>query len=58
MKIYFGFTVAGDRSGIEAARCIVHLLENLGHQRKRVGPWPDLGNALSSSNDENNLRPP
>jgi hypothetical protein len=31
MKIYFGFTVAGDRSGIEAARCIVRLLENLGH---------------------------
>jgi 2'-deoxynucleoside 5'-phosphate N-hydrolase len=32
MKIYFGFTVAGDRSGIEAARLIVRLLENLGHQ--------------------------
>jgi 2'-deoxynucleoside 5'-phosphate N-hydrolase len=32
MKIYFGFTVAGERSGLEAARRIVHLLEKLGHQ--------------------------
>jgi 2'-deoxynucleoside 5'-phosphate N-hydrolase len=32
MRIYFGFTVAGDRSGIEAARRIVRSLENLGHQ--------------------------
>jgi hypothetical protein len=32
MKIYFGFTVAGDRSGIEAARKIVVLLEWLGHE--------------------------
>ena len=32
MKIYFGFTVAGDRSGIEAARKIVELLEGLGHE--------------------------
>jgi nucleoside 2-deoxyribosyltransferase len=32
MKIYFGFTVAGDRSGIEAARKIVMLLERLGHE--------------------------
>ena len=32
MKIYFGFTVAGDRSGIEAARKIVVLLERLGHE--------------------------
>ena len=31
MEIYFGFTVAGDRSGVEAARRIVQLLENLGH---------------------------
>lgn len=32
MKIYFGFTVAGDRSTIETARRIVHLLEELGHE--------------------------
>src|ERR1700723_3110553 len=32
MKIYFGFTVAGDRSGIEAARKIVVLLERVGHE--------------------------
>jgi nucleoside 2-deoxyribosyltransferase len=32
MKIYFGFTVAGDRSGIEAARKIVVLLERAGHE--------------------------
>lgn len=32
MKIYFGFTVAGDRSGLEAARRIVQVLEELGHQ--------------------------
>jgi 2'-deoxynucleoside 5'-phosphate N-hydrolase len=32
MKIYFGFTVAGDRSGIETARKVVHLLEKLGHE--------------------------
>ena len=30
MKIYFGFTVAGERSGLEVARRIVHLLEKLG----------------------------
>jgi hypothetical protein len=30
MKIYFGFTVAGDRSGIEAARKIVVLLRGSG----------------------------
>lgn len=28
----FGFTVAGDRSGIQAARKIVQLLEKLGHE--------------------------
>jgi hypothetical protein len=28
----FGFTVAGDRSGIEAARKIVVLLERVGHE--------------------------
>jgi hypothetical protein len=32
MKIYFGFTVAGDRSSIAAARRIVSLLEAGGHQ--------------------------
>jgi hypothetical protein len=32
MKIHFGFTVAGDRSGIKAARRIAHLPENLGRQ--------------------------
>jgi nucleoside 2-deoxyribosyltransferase len=32
MKIYFGFTVAGDRSSIEAARRVVALLEEKGHE--------------------------
>jgi nucleoside 2-deoxyribosyltransferase len=32
MKIYFGFTVAGDRSAINTARKVVQLLEDLGHQ--------------------------
>ena len=32
MKIYFGFTVAGDRSTIETARRVVQSLEQLGHQ--------------------------
>jgi 2'-deoxynucleoside 5'-phosphate N-hydrolase len=32
MKIYFGFTVAGDRSTLETARGIVRCLEELGHQ--------------------------
>lgn len=32
MKIYFGFTVAGDRSGIDTARKVVHLLEEIGHE--------------------------
>jgi hypothetical protein len=31
MKIYFGFTVAGDRTAIDAARKIVALLEAKGH---------------------------
>ena len=31
MKIYFGFTVAGDRSSIVTARAIVELLTHLGH---------------------------
>jgi hypothetical protein len=32
MKIYFGFTLAEDRSGIETPRRIVRLLEGLGHE--------------------------
>jgi nucleoside 2-deoxyribosyltransferase len=32
MKIYFGFTVAGDRSTIETARGVVRVLEDLGHE--------------------------
>ncbi|MDR3678274.1 MAG: nucleoside 2-deoxyribosyltransferase, partial [Acidobacteriota bacterium] len=32
MKIYFGFTVAGDRSTVQTARSIVQWLEELGHQ--------------------------
>jgi 2'-deoxynucleoside 5'-phosphate N-hydrolase len=32
MKIYFGFTVAGDRSSVETARRIVAFLEERGHQ--------------------------
>ncbi len=32
MKIYFGFTVAGDRSSIETARRIVQLMEAEGHE--------------------------
>ena len=32
MKIYFGFTVAGDRSAIDTARKVVRLLEDLGHE--------------------------
>ena len=32
MKIYFGFTVAGDRSGIDTARKVVHQLEEMGHE--------------------------
>src|SRR5579872_3360766 len=32
MKIYFGFTVAGDRSAIETARRVVGLLEDRGHE--------------------------
>lgn len=32
MKIYFGFTVAGDRSSIATARKVVHLLEEMGHE--------------------------
>jgi nucleoside 2-deoxyribosyltransferase len=32
MKIYFGFTVAGDRSSLAEARRMVNLLEELGHE--------------------------
>jgi Fe-S oxidoreductase len=32
MKIHFGFTIAGDRSAIEAARRVVRLLEEAGHE--------------------------
>jgi nucleoside 2-deoxyribosyltransferase len=32
MKIYFGFTVAGDRSSMVAARKIVELLVQMGHE--------------------------
>jgi len=32
MKIYFGFTVAGDRSSIDTARTVVHQLEEMGHE--------------------------
>jgi 2'-deoxynucleoside 5'-phosphate N-hydrolase len=32
MHIYFGFTVAGDRSTIDIARKVVQLLEGLGHE--------------------------
>ena len=32
MKIYFGFTVAGDRSGAAMARQIVGMLEAAGHE--------------------------
>jgi len=32
LRIYFGFTVAGDRSTLETARNIVRCLERLGHE--------------------------
>ena len=32
MKIYFGFTVAGDRSQVNTARRLVELLETMGHE--------------------------
>ena len=32
MNIYFGFTVAGDRSSIQIARRVVELLESRGHE--------------------------
>ncbi len=31
MKIYFGFTVAGDRSSVATATAVVEMLEALGH---------------------------
>src|SRR5258708_13182167 len=32
MKIYLGFTVAGSRSSIEAAKKILEVLQSLGHE--------------------------
>src|SRR5580658_4773886 len=32
MTIYFGFTVAGDRSSIDTARKVVYQLEEMGHE--------------------------
>jgi nucleoside 2-deoxyribosyltransferase len=32
MKIYFGFTVAGDRSSLAFSRQLVELLEGMGHE--------------------------
>jgi nucleoside 2-deoxyribosyltransferase len=32
MKIYLGFTVAGNRSSIEAAKKILNVLQSLGHE--------------------------
>jgi len=32
MKIYLGFTVAGSRSSIEAAKIILNVLQSLGHE--------------------------
>ena len=32
MKVYFGFTVAGNRSSLEAAKRIVGVLQSLGHE--------------------------
>ncbi len=32
MKIYFGFTVAGNRSTLDTARKVVQLLGELGHE--------------------------
>ena len=32
MKIYFGFTVAGDRSTLDTARKVVQLLGEQGHE--------------------------
>ena len=32
MKIYLGFTVAGSRSSIEAAKKILSVLQSLGHE--------------------------
>src|SRR5579863_2549642 len=32
MKVYFGFTVAGDRSTVTIARRMVECLESMGHE--------------------------
>lgn len=32
MKIYLGFTVAGNRSSLEAAKKILRVLQSMGHE--------------------------
>jgi hypothetical protein len=32
MKVYFGFTVTGNRSSVEAAKKIIGILESMGHE--------------------------
>src|ERR1700731_4800889 len=32
MRVYFGFTVAGSRSSVEAAKKIVDILQSMGHE--------------------------
>ena len=32
MRVYFGFTVAGSRSSVEAAKKIVEVLQSMGHE--------------------------
>jgi len=32
MRVYFGFTVAGSRSSVEAAKKIVDVLQSMGHE--------------------------
>ena len=32
MKVYFGFTVAGNRSSVEAAKKILGILQSMGHE--------------------------
>jgi 2'-deoxynucleoside 5'-phosphate N-hydrolase len=32
MKVYFGFTVAGNRSAVEAAKKIAGILQSMGHE--------------------------
>ena len=58
MKIYFGFTVAGDRSAIDTARRAVELLEEYGHEvltrhlrnSTNAGPpWSAVAVAIAAS---------